>query len=240
MAVSVVLETDDWLAVDKPAGQMTHPTRPGGPPTLLDALRATYPDDRLHLINRLDRETSGVVLVARNRAAASELGRMIHRGEITKTYLAIVWGHPCDARGEIEAPIARLGAHAPSRIFHKQAIFPDGRPCKTVYSVERRLSQHAILRVSPQTGRLHQIRLHLASIGFPVLGDKIYGPDERCYLRFISEGWTTEMQLMLRSERHALHAVEMAFCWRGNRISARAPWPQDMNAVINTLESNYL
>lgn len=235
MALSIVLERDELLLACKPAGQLVHPTKPGGPRTLLDELRDAYPGERLSLVNRLDRETSGLVLVARHPDAAAELGRMMRRGEIEKSYLAIVWGEIRGERGEIHAPLDRLGGHAPSQIYLKQAIVPGGHVSKTEYRVERRLRGHTLLRLWPRSGRLHQIRAHLAGIGFPIIGDKLYGPDERLYLRFIKEGWTDDLKKALLCPRHALHADYVAFSLRGSLVQAQAKWPDDLNDIWNTL-----
>lgn len=240
MCLTVLLEMDDLLVVDKPAGQLMHPTRPGGPRTLLDALREAYPGSDLHLINRLDRETSGAVLIGRSRAAASMLGRMTQRGQITKTYHALVWGEPIEDAGRIEAPLGRLGARAPSPIFHKQAIVYDGRSSETLFWVERRLGNYSVLRIKPGHGRLHQIRVHLASIGFPVVGDKLYGPDERLYLDFIRQGWTEPLPTRLFFRRHALHASRLEFLWRGIMTRVSAPWPSDLMELDKSLFVNAL
>lgn len=235
MPVTVVLEQEDLLVADKPAGQLVHPTKPGGPRTLLDDLRDAYPAERLSLVNRLDRETSGLVLVARNPGAAAELARATRRGEIQKTYLALVWGEMREDHGEIVAPLDRLGDHARSAVYLKQAIVPGSYDARTEYRVERRLRGHTLVRLRLHTGRLHQIRAHLARIGFPIVGDKLYGPDEHLYLQFIQSGWTPELEKRLRCPRHALHAAEIAFPWRGSPLHAEAAWPKDLVAVINML-----
>lgn len=229
----MVLEHADLLVADKPAGQLVHPTKPGGPRTLLDDLRDAYPAAGLRLVNRLDRETSGLVLVARNPASAARLARLIGAGEIQKTYLTLVWGEVRAECGEIVAPLDRLGAHAVARVHLKRAIVPGTHGARTGYRVERRLRGHTLLRVHLHTGRLHQIRAHLASIGFPIVGDKLYGPDERHYLRFIETGWTPELERALRCPRHALHAAALDIPWDGSVLRAQSPLPEDMVTLMN-------
>lgn len=240
MALALVAEHADFLVVNKPAGQLVHPTRPGGPRTLLDEVRDALPGERPALVNRLDRETSGLVLVARHAEAASELGRMMQGRQIEKTYLALVWGECRQERGTIEAPLDRLGRHGPARIYIKQGVVAGGYPARTDYAIERRLPGHTLLRARPTTGRLHQIRVHLASIGHPVVGDKIYGPDEGLYLKFIEEGWTPELEKALRLPRHALHASGLALQWHGKSMIAETRLPQDIASFMQHVDNEHV
>ncbi len=232
MPPAIALMHDDLLVADKPAGQLVHPTKPGGPRTLLDDLRDAFPSEPLSLVNRLDRETSGLVLVARNPAAAAALARLMRGGEIQKTYLALVWGEMREDHGIIAAPLDRLGNHAPTRIHLKQAIVPGTYRATTEFRVERRLRGHTLLRLTLHSGRLHQIRAHLAHLGFPVVGDKLYGPDESLYLQFIQSGWTPEIGRRLRSPRHALHAASLQFPWQHRLLHAQSPWPKDLEKSL--------
>jgi 23S rRNA pseudouridine1911/1915/1917 synthase len=227
----VVREHPDWLALSKPPGLLVHPTRPDGTVTLLDQIRERHPGEPVSVVNRLDRDTSGLVLASRNPAAASVLGKMMMRREISKGYLALVLGVPPDS-GEIDAPLDRLIKHGPSDIYVKQGVVPRGYPCRTRF---RRLATRAhpggavsLVEAEPETGRLHQIRVHLSHIGHPVVGDKLYGPDDRCYLRFIETGWTPELEAVLWLPRHALHAARLGFNWNGERMEAESGLPEDL------------
>ena len=162
-------------------------------------------------------------------------------GRIGKEYLALVWGWPAWDALTVDAPLLRQGTRLPSAIWLKQTIHPDGAPARTVLEVVRRFERvpqagggrFALVRARPETGRMHQLRVHLASTGHPVVGDKIYGPDESCYLRFIETGWTPELARVLRLDRHALHAHRLTFDVEpGVARTVEAPLPADLAAFL--------
>jgi 23S rRNA pseudouridine1911/1915/1917 synthase len=216
--IPIIAEEDEWLVVGKPALLLVHPTRPGGPVTLLDLLRQLLAQEaasggQVSLIQRLDRETSGALLVAKTAASARHFSIAMMRGLLRKEYLVLVWGWPDWDERTVDAPLLRQGTRGESRIWLKQAIHPEGAPARTRFETVRRFeratsngTRFALVRARPETGRMHQIRVHLASLGHPVVGDKIYGPDEGCYLRFIETGWTPELAATLLAPRHCLHA----------------------------------
>ncbi len=218
MHFPIIDETPDYVVVDKPALLLTHPKKPDGTPTLWKALREVLAFEianggQVSIVNRLDRETSGLILVAKTSASARRFGLLMQRQGFLKEYQAIVWGWPEWTTHIVDAPLDRQGNHRPSAIWLKQAICDDGAPAQTEFEVIERFEKHttngdrfALIRARPVTGRTHQIRVHLASTGHPVVGDKIYGPDESLYLGFIRTGWTPELQEKLLMPRHALHA----------------------------------
>ncbi len=206
--------------VNKPPFLLVHPTKPTNAPTLWSELKHLLAFEiayggQVSIVNRLDRETSGLVLVTKNAAAARRFGLLMQEQRIAKEYLAIVWGWPDWNSNAVDAPLVRQGIHMPSPIWLKQTIHPAGAPARTEFSVERRFRRGAagdrfsIVRAHPQTGRTHQIRVHLASLNHPIVGDKIYGPDEMLYLKFIETGWTPELERRLLLPRHALHSVTL-------------------------------
>lgn len=232
----VLGETADFLAVDKPAGLLVHPTKPGGPRTLWDDLKEFLGYElanggQVSLINRLDRETSGVVLVAKSAAAARTAGLAMQQGEIFKEYTAMVFGWPAWNERELDAPIVRRGEVEESEVYLERKVHPSGSQAVTQFLVEDRLHDRqgrrfSRVRARPLTGRTHQIRVHLAHLGYPVVGDKIYAAGSAHYLAFIAHGWTPSLESALWLPRHALHCRQMGFA-DYNWIS---PLPADLQS----------
>lgn len=223
----VIHEDDDLLVVNKPAGLVCHPTKGDERSSLISRLRLYLgPGSEPRLINRLDRETGGLVLAGKNPATAGELGRLLEGHGVRKTYLAIVDGRPPDS-GRIDAP---LGRDTASVVAIKDTVVAGGSPAVTGFTVLRRFQRdtcdHALLQVHPESGRKHQIRIHLSHAGHPIVGDKIYGGDERLYLDFVTDRLTDEQRARLRLPCHALHASGLRFAWRGRDWRLEAP-PED-------------
>jgi 23S rRNA pseudouridine1911/1915/1917 synthase len=234
----IIDEMDHYLVVDKAPFVLMHPTKPNGAPTLWKELRELLAFEianggLVSIVNRLDRETSGLVLVAKTSATARKFGILMQQRRVKKEYLAIVWGWPEWETKVVDAPLDRQGKYRESAIWLKQTIHPAGGPAQTEFHVERRFiksgssvhDKFSLIRAIPHTGRTHQIRVHLASIGYPIVGDKIYGPDEQLYLRFIQTGWTPDLERHLLLPRHALHSTKLAIESEGEWAS---PLPVDL------------
>lgn len=239
----VIAETEGWIAVSKGAPLLSHPSSAKNEPTLWHGLQELLSYElanggQISIITRLDRETSGIVLVAKSAAAARTLGKAMERREIRKRYLALVIGNPTWETAECCEPIAQQSLYEPGSIFVKQFCHSEGRPCRTEFHTLKRLNARGnmppltLIECIPHTGRMHQIRVHLAQLGYPILGDKIYGKDETCYLDFIANGMTPELKARLLFHRHALHAYELSFQWNGIEFTLSAPLLPDMAAFL--------
>jgi len=262
----IIDETDDYIVVDKPAFLLTHPTKPDQGTTVWKELRELLAFEianggQVSIVNRLDRETSGLVLVAKTSVAARRFGLLMQEHRLHKEYLAIVWGWPDWETKIVDAPMDRQDKHRPSAIWLKQMIHPKGAPALTELEVEKRFKKHAavnhsspgasrhplpsrgedegkgcqhdrfaLIRAIPKTGRTHQIRVHLASLGHPVVGDKIYGPNEELYLEFIKTGWTAKLERELLLPRHALHSTKLAI---EDKMEWKIGLPTDLTRFLN-------
>jgi 23S rRNA pseudouridine1911/1915/1917 synthase len=175
--LKIVFENEDVIVIDKPAGLVVHPAAGHKSGTLVNALLARCPDlgqikgsIRPGIVHRLDRDTSGLIMVAKNEAAHYNLARQIKQRTIKKVYLALALGKIHPQRGAIEAPVGR---HPRDR--KRMAVVEGGRQAKTEYRVLEYLNDFTLLELMPETGRTHQIRVQLAAIGHPVFGDPVYG-----------------------------------------------------------------
>ncbi|MEM1158844.1 MAG: RluA family pseudouridine synthase [Verrucomicrobiota bacterium] len=221
----------DWVVAIKPAPLLIHPTRPDGEYTFWQALQEHFPGEELCLMNRLDRETSGLVLASRHRATSSKLGKMAMNRRIQKSYYALVHGTPPD-EGLIDQPLGRKTDFEPSPIYVLQIVHPQGKAAQTRYRrVETRHYRKqpvSLVEVELLTGRMHQIRVHFQFIGHPIIGDKLYGPSTDYYLQTVASGWNDSMLDALWLRRQALHAHQMAFMWNDEPVRISIPLPDEL------------
>jgi 23S rRNA pseudouridine1911/1915/1917 synthase len=217
-----ILYADDrLLVVNKPALVVCHPSKHGPWSSLIGACREYLGVERLHMPSRLDRETSGVVVLARDAELGSRLQRAIMYRQVEKTYYALLSGR-LETAVTVDEPI---GQAVDAEVIVRRAVRADGQAAVTRFEPVSWGAGSTLARIVPQTGRLHQIRVHAAWLGHAVLGDKIYGPDERLFLEFLQHGWTERHQRELQGWRHqALHAAE----WKCERLGLefRAPVPE--------------
>lgn len=229
-------EDDVLIAIDKPPDIPVHPSGRLLHHTVITALHREYrdfddPDKDVipKLCHRLDLETSGVLLVAKTHAALVHVQSQFERRTVEKEYLVLVHGVPREDGGLIDLP---LGPSLDSAVRHRQAVRHDvGLAARTRWQVRERFAEHSLWHIELLTGRHHQIRAHVAALGHPVVGDKIYGRDETIFLRYGDEQLTAEDRAALELPRQALHSHSLVFDHptRG-RMRVESPWPPDLAA----------
>lgn len=224
-----VHEDEAMLVVDKPAGLPVHPSASYHKNTLTFLMRQRYPERTPHLVHRLDRETSGVLVCAKTLEDERALKGQFERREVSKEYLAIVRGEVSESLVDIPAPMGR-----PSEGLHLlMEVRDDGSPARTEVRVVARAPQHTLVALSPHTGRQHQLRVHMAHVGHPIVADKLYGPEGPApFLEYVDGGGvvTESLRERLGHDRQALHAHRL---WidhprTGDRLALRAELSPDL------------
>lgn len=231
---SVLFEDDGLMVINKPGNLPVHPAGSFFFNTLTMDLQTrglpAYP------VHRLDRETSGVIVIAKSASLCRALVAQFSDRTTQKTYLAVVRGRPTQERFSVDAPLGRDPASRINLKMGRIEIADGGQEALTEFRVlgHRRSREHgplALVECRPKTGRQHQIRVHLALQGLPILGDKLYGVDEETALSFFER---TSARENAEFPRHALHAYELQFDHpvTGERMKVRAPWPEDLAGVM--------
>lgn len=236
MKPHIVVEHPDFYVVHKPALWLTHPVKSRHQvPDILTFMQAETGESDLAPPHRLDRETSGTQLLSRDKEAARKFFTLFKTHLVGKTYLAIVHGTPDWERLTLDAPLGELGLGGANKIVVRQAVVPDGRSAITDFRVLDKRAGHALIEAYPRSGRLHQIRAHLAHLKLPMVGDKIYGRDPDAFLEFMETGQTPELTARLGLPRQALHASRIAFPWDGAQFAAEVPLAPDLQAYWDAL-----
>ncbi len=221
--LDVIYEDDALLVVNKPAGMVVHPAYGHASGTLVNAVLAHCPQiadvggpDRAGVVHRLDKDTSGLILIAKDSVTRAALQRQFKRRQVAKTYLALVEGQVQPREGVVEAPVGR-----DKRQRKKMAVVRSGREARTMYRAIEYFANYTLLEVRPHTGRTHQVRVHLSWLGYPIVGDAVYG---------------RHRQRLLRG-RHFLHAARIRFSHpaTSEEVEFEAPLPPKLADVLNQL-----
>ena len=230
----IIQEDEDLLVINKPGWLVCHPSKNGPFSSLVGVVREYTGIDKLHLVARLDRETSGLVLFAKRPSVARKFQMAVQARKVEKVYLAILEGE-LDSPVIVDKPIARRRG---GPVFVKSEVSAD-RTAQTAISHFVPLFRgggYTLCKVVPETGRKHQIRVHAEWLGRRVVGDKIYGPDETLYIDFVEHGWTDRLEAALPMKRQALHCYRYCFEFPEDSVSITAPIQEDMLAFLqNTM-----
>lgn len=227
--LDIIYEDDDMLAINKPAGMVVHPSPGHSEGTLVNAVLGYCPnlegvggERRPGIVHRLDKETSGLILVAKNDLALRHLQRQFKRRTIKKTYLALVEGHVQPPQALVDAPLGRDPNHRQRMAVIAPGSGARSRRAQTEYQLLRFYGDYSLLECYPRTGRTHQIRVHLAFAGFPIVGDTTYGRRKQ----------------RLELDRHFLHASALTFERPADdkELSLEAPLPEELTAVLEMLQ----
>lgn len=220
VAEAVIFEDKHFLAIDKPSGIASH----GGSGVshgAIELLRAARPDQHLELVHRLDRDTSGVLVLAKTRAGLTGLQAAIRAGQVTKQYLCLMIGHPPKARFDVNAPLLKSVLQGGERMVR---VSDNGKPSLTFFREMEQYTGARLMQATLGTGRTHQIRVHAAHIGHPLAGDTKYG-DREANKRFREKGL----------QRLFLHAAHMGFELEGRAYGFSAPLPDDLKKFLDIL-----
>ena len=224
LSLNIVFEDDDIAIIDKPSGMVVHSGAGHLTDTMANAAVTRWPKisgvgdtDRPGIVHRLDRDTSGLLIIALNPTAYSNLTLMIKKHEIERIYTALVHGHPKSSNGTIDAPIGRDPHHRT-----RQAVNEGGRSALTHYEVIREIGQFSFIKVRLETGRMHQIRVHMTAIGHPIVGDQTYG----------------KRQGIANLSRQFLHASKLTFNHpiSSEKICVTSKLPDDLQSAISLME----
>ncbi len=235
----VLYEDEHMMVIDKPAGLPMHASAKFYFNTLTRVIAERYPDQALQICHRIDRETSGIIVLARGRAAAAALKQCFARKRVHKSYLAITHGTPDWPEGSSVIDLALgLVEDQEALIDIRMEVRDSGLPSTTeVHLVERRRA-YALVRCHPITGRQHQIRAHLAAVGYPIVGDKLYGHGDEAFAAYCDGGMTSELLRRFELPRQALHAASITIPHPATRepLTVECPLPEDLRGFLDAAE----
>lgn len=232
LRASIIYEDERLFVVNKPGDMVCHPSKDGPWSSLVGAVREFLGLGSVHLIFRLDRETSGVVVIAKDERMGSRLQVAAQQRRYAKGYLAILTGELA-AEVVVDQP---LGPDLTGPVMVKSCVVfaGKGQNAITRYTPLAAGNGFTLVRVVTETGRKHQIRAHAQWLGHSLVGDKIYGPDQKLFLEFVKNGWTSVLAETLLLPRQALHCDEIDLTLAGEAHVFRAPLPTDLRAFVES------
>lgn len=234
MNLEIVYEDEDLFVINKPSGLTVHPGAGQPDGTLLNAIIAKHPSNHLlpqaGLIHRLDKDTTGLLIIAKTSESYFKLNQAMAKRLIKREYIALVKG-VIHKGGSIDAPLAR---HPTSR--QKFTTHPNGRTAITHYHIQERFLHHTLLRIQLETGRTHQIRVHMQSIGYPIIGDRVYNRQTQIKKNTLSD---KALNTLYQFSRQALHAAYLTFNHPVSNevIALSAPLPNDLENLLSVIRS---
>ncbi|MEO0065329.1 MAG: hypothetical protein RI983_655 [Bacteroidota bacterium] len=232
MSIDIILETLDFVAVNKPSGLLSIPDRMGVEISLKDLLKQKY--GQIYTVHRLDKDTSGIILFAKNEIAHKVLSALFESREMEKFYLGLVQGQIMNSSGSIDAAIMEHPGKTTKMMTHVK-----GKPSLTDYEVQEQFRLYSWVRFQIHTGRTHQIRVHMQHIGHSIVCDEIYGDPKPVLLSSIKKNFklakVAEEEKPILS-RLALHSSQLNFSYEGVAYSLEAPLPKDLRAVLQQLK----
>ena len=229
----ILLRTEDLLVLNKPPHTVCHPSRYGPWSSLIGACREFLGVQRLHMPFRLDRETSGVLVFAQTRETGVRLQHAVMRAQVRKEYIAIVEGN-LDHSCTVSEPI---GPDEGAAFFRRQSVRHDGQTAITHFYPLEQAHGYTVLRAVPETGRRHQIRVHLSHLGHPVAGDKLYSRHPELMIEFIRNGFSEHLLSRLPIRRQALHCRQVTFCTEAGEERFEAPLSPDLHQFWQSLKT---
>ena len=233
----IVYEDHRLIVVNKPSGMLVHPAGDLFVWALIGLVKDARPSDTLDLVHRIDRETSGVVLISKDKEANAFLKTKLANREVQKYYHAIVRGVPEWEFMDIKKPIA-INEYSEVRL--RRHVQDGGQFCHTTATVLQRMGEYSLVECALHTGRTHQIRVHMEHVGYPLLGDKLYGQPDWVFLDYLEHRVTDRMRAAVRFPRHCLHAAIVRFPHPdGGHKKVRAPLPSDMAEIVSGAEPRW-
>lgn len=235
--LTVLFEDDRLVVVDKPGGVLSHPTDKVARNSVTEILKSMRPGLEPRLAHRLDRETSGILVLTKDAEAARLLQEQFERRGTAKEYLALVHGRPGWTETVADFPLAKEGGDVKVR----QSVSQSGYPALTHFRVLSTSSSASLVLCLPKTGRLHQLRVHLAHLGHPILGDLLYGRDPSLYLKAVSGAITEADRLSSGAPRQMLHASRLSFLHPADSrpLSVSSPLPADFQSLLTSLSLSF-